>query len=344
MKIGLISTTIYKLTHPYEGYGGIEPLVVNLTLGLAKKGHEVTVFAPKGSKLPEPIKVVETVEPSGVQYQYQHEENANKIITEYIEKNPLDILHDHTHQKYIYLYKAEHPELKLCSTLHNQVHFRNPAPGVKHMNLIGISDYHCLETSRTLGIHVERVYNGVDLDKFKYNEKKDNYFLYLSRISREKGVHEAIELARQKRLNLKVAGEDIFVDNPSFVIRVMQMCEGSIKYLGRVTEKKKIELLSNAKALIFPVLAPESFGLAITESLCSGTPVIAMGYGSIPEILIHRKTGFICSSFEELGFGVDMIEQIKPEDCRKRAELFSVENMVDNYEKLYKKILQGYEW
>jgi len=343
IKIGLISTTIYPLSYPFRGYGGIEPLVANLAVELKKRGHEVVVFAPKGSSLPEGIEVVETVEPT-IQYQYEHEEQACKKVVEWLKKNKIDILHDNTHQKYIYLYKMKHPKLKLCSTLHNQCNFQNPPPGVRYMNLIGISDHHCREASSILGIHLERVYNGIDLNKYIYNEDKEDYFLFLSRISRFKGAHEAIEAAKQLRVSLKVAGEDVFVQDPSYVMRIMQSCTGNIKYLGNIAEEKKIDLLSKAKALVLPLQWNEPFGLVAIEALASGTPVITTPMGAMPEIVSHRKDGFLCSNFEEIKLAMKLVDEIDPQDCKKKAEQFTIQKMAENYERLYEKILRGEEW
>jgi len=344
MKIGIISTTIYALKYPWYGYAGVEKLVSEKAVELAKRGHEVTVFAPKGSYLGDNVKIVETIEPN-INYDVNHEGAANQVVVNYIKENPLDIIEDNTHQKFIYLYKREHPELKVCSVLHNQCNFNNPPPGVRHMNLIGISNSHCSQASSILGIHLEKVYNGIDLNEYIYNEKKEDYFLFLSRISRFKGAHEAIDTAKKANINLKIAGEDVFVNDPSYVMQIMQSCDGKqIKYLGCVDEDKKKELLSNAKALILPLLWDEPFGLVAIEALASGTPVITTPRGSMVEIVEHRKSGFFCYNSAEMASAIMIINDINSKDCLKRAKEFSIEVMIDNYERLYKQILEGNEW
>lgn len=345
LNIGIISTTIYPLKCPFEGYAGIEKLVSEKAVKLAEFGHDVTVFAPKGSNLGDKVKIVETVEPT-INYSPLHEREACKIINEYLKTNDLDIIEDNTHQKYIYLYKAKHPELNVCSVLHNQCNFTNPPPGVKHMNLIGISDYHCSEASGILGIHLERVYNGIDIEKLKYNENKEDYFLFFSRISRFKGAHEAIEACKRSNVKLKVAGEDVFVNDPAYVMSVMQSCDGKmIKYLGNVSEDKKVELLSNAKALILPLLWNEPFGIIFLEALASGTPIITYPRGSVPEILKHRKEALFCYNTSEIASAIKIIDtEINPKNCLERAKQFTVEEMSKNYEKLYERILNGDEW
>lgn len=344
MKIGLIAPTIYKLNYPFSGYGGIEPVCGNLAVKLAEKGHDVTVFCPNGSQLGDKVKIVPTSE-ANINYNYGYEANQNNLIAEYLKTNQIDILHDHTHQKYIYLYGKDHPEQKICSTLHNQVNFQSKPP-VRFANMIGISNYHALEASSVLGMHLEFVYNGIEIDKYPYREDKDDYYLFFSRISRFKGAHEAINCAKQLGVNLKVAGEDAFVQDPQYVMQVMQSCDGQrIKYLGCVTEDKKKELLAGAKALILPILWNEPYGLVMAEALACGTPVITMPRGAAPEIVQHRKNGYLCQSMEEIKMAMKLVEnEIDTLACRERAKEFSLERMVDNYEKLYEKIMNGEEW
>ena len=344
MKIGIIVPTIYRLKYPYTQYGGIEPIAGNLAVELAKMGHQVTVFAPKGSKLTDDVKIVETVD-ANMNYDVHHEEAACNIVMEYLKDNPQDIIHDHTHQKHIYLHKAQHPEMKVCSTLHNQCNFRSTPPGVSRMNLIGISDSHCREASGILGIHLERVYNGVDVKSFTYNETKGDYFLFLSRIARMKGCHEAIQACKESGNKLIVAGEDVFVNDVPYVMSIMNSCDGkNIKYLGNISEEKKRELLANARALVLPILWEEPFGLVVVEALASGTPVITAPRGAMVEIVQHKISGLFCYNIGETKSAMKIIDMIKPEDCRKRAEEFSIKVMAENYLILYERIISGNEW
>jgi len=346
MKIGILVPTVYKLKYPYDSYGGIEPIAGNLAVELARIGHDVTVFAPKGSKLTDNIKIVETVKPN-INYNYDQEKQATDKMMEYLKENPVDVLHEHTHQKFPYLYYNELKQLgiKLCGTLHNQCNFQNPPPGVPHMNLIGISNSHCAEASGILGIHLEKVYNGIDLNQYIYNKNKEDYFLFLSRISRFKGAHEAIQACKSAGEKLLVCGEDVFVQDARYVMSIMQSCDGkNIKYLGNISENKKKELLSNAKALILPILWSEPFGIVAIEALASGTPVITAPRGAMTEIITHRKDGYFCMNTSEIQSAMKLIDKINPKDCREKAEMFSIKKMTENYIRLYEKILKNEEW
>lgn len=349
MRIGIIVPTIYKLSYPYIGYGGIEPIAGNLAVELAKLGNEVTVFAPKGSKLTDNIKIVETVD-ANINYNYGSEKQSAEIMMEYLRKNSIDVLHDHTHQKFAYLHYNELKQLniQLCSTLHNQVNFTNPCPGIPHMNLIGISNSHCAEASGILGIHLECTYNGINLDNYIYNENKGDYFLFLSRIGRMKGAHEAIQACKESGNKILICGEDVFVNDPSYVMSIMNSCDGKIvKYLGNVTEEKKRELLSNAKALVLPLLWSEPFGIVAIEALASGTPVITSPRGAMVEIVTHKKDGYFCYNIGELKSAMKLVNdgELNSKDCRAKAEKFSIEIMTKRYLELYERIVYGNgEW
>jgi glycosyltransferase involved in cell wall biosynthesis len=298
LEIAQISTAVYPL--PPENYAGIEAIVNDLSHELARLGHEVTVFAPRGTATPlgdKHYNVFETVPPSNM----YKDDISYKCTSQY------DIIHDHSHLKYVYT----HPNAKrlnICSTLHNQVNFTTP------------------------------------LNQYDFNEYKSNRLLFLSRISRFKGAHEAITLAKQLHMPLDVAGEDVFVNDPPYVHSIMSSCTGDVVYHGTVPDAIKKSLLSRARALILPLLWDEPFGLVAIEALASGTPVIALRRGAMPEILIDGKTGFLCNTIQEMKDAIEKIDDIKPSDCRVNAERFTIEKMTENYVSMYRDILDGKEW
>jgi len=343
LKIAQISTAVYPL--PPENYAGIEAIVNDLSHELARLGHEVTVFAPRGTATPfgdKHYNVFETVPPS-LSNDEHGAYNMYKDVISYKCTSKYDIIHDHSHLKYVYT----HPNAKrlnICSTLHNQVNFTTPAP-VKHMNLIGISARHSLHASGVLGVPVRYVYNGINLDQYDCSPAyKSDRLLFLSRISRFKGAHEAIAMAKRLRLPLDVAGEDVFVNVPPYVHSIMSSCTGHVVYHGTVPDAIKKSLLSRARALILPLLWDEPFGLVAIEALASGTPVIAMNRGAMPEIIEDGVSGFLCNTIAEMEEAIDRIHIIHPEACRERAGEFTVRKMTDRYLKAYTDILNGDKW
>ncbi len=181
------------------------------------------------------------------------------------------------------------------------------------------------------------IYNGIDIKRFKFNEYPKDYLLFLSRVCKDKGVEDAIKLARQTKSKLIIAGRP---ESEDYFQRAIKPClNKNIEYFGIADFKEKIELFRNARALIHPHLAPEGFGNSIVESQACGTPVIAYPYGSTSEVIKNKKTGFIVNNYQEMKKAVKDIDKIDRKNCRRFVEdKFTLERMIDNYEKLFKKI------
>lgn len=159
------------------------------------------------------------------------------------------------------------------------------------------------------------VWNGIDPGQFVYSETKQDYFLFIvSDLSRaeSKGLPLAIALVERLGARLLVAGViDLDPLPPSFI-------SPNVTYLGEIRDERKAELLAGAKALLFPVVIPESFGMVIAEALVSGTPVIGSTRGSLPE-LITPEVGFTCDTFDEYLAAAENLDRIVPATCRERA-------------------------
>jgi glycosyltransferase involved in cell wall biosynthesis len=153
--------------------------------------------------------------------------------------------------------------------------------------------------------------------------------LFLSKTSRSsKGVHRAIELAKKMGFKLIIAG--------GYGISLNR----KIKYVGEVGGRKKMELLANARALLFPISWGEPFGLVMIEAMVSGTPVIATPFGSVPEI-VTSDVGFICKDQQEMQRAVEEIGTIKHQACRDRVlQNFTADIMAENYLRYYRNIVE----
>lgn len=174
------------------------------------------------------------------------------------------------------------------------------------------------------------VYNGVDPEEFEYREEKDDYFLFLSKASwKVKGLKTALELAKRTGIRMRVAGGR----GISF--------SRKIKYMGMVGGRRKAELLSGARALLFPIQWEEPFGLVAVEALMSGTPVITSNRGAMPEV-VTDDVGFRCDGIDEMERAIRSIESISPAACRARAQrLFTSEAMARGYLEKYRLVLEN---
>lgn len=295
MKVLIVGTTFYS--SPPKSYAGTERVYYDLAVELNKLGHKVAVVAPKGSVFPEGIEHIATVEPVFGQMQ---EDAAWPMflprivnLDTHVPTKEFDIVHENSFRMWSYMAAKDHPAVKVCATVHWQMHWPMVgarAPPVAKPNLICLSNAHALATSAALGMHVEYVYNGIDVSAFPFQKEKGDRFLFLGRIARFKAPHEAIALAEAHRFPIDVAGEDRFVNDPQYVHAVMGACKGFAKYWGEVSHETKLELLRNAKAVLLPYAWAEPFGIVpIEANACvpAGTAVTTVeGEKNIEEVQV----------------------------------------------------------
>ncbi len=191
------------------------------------------------------------------------------------------------------------------------------------------------------------VYHGIKIEKFPFNPKPKDFLLYCGRILPKKGVHIAIKVAKRVKKKLVIVGRH--TEDSYWRKEIKSKLKEKIEYKGFVPYPEIPSVYKNAKALLFPILWEEPFGLVMIEAMACGTPVIAFRRGSVPEVVKDGKTGYIVEPYTKDGKvnidgfveAVKNIDKIKREDCRKWVEEnFTVEKMVENYEKVFLKILK----
>lgn len=185
---------------------------------------------------------------------------------------------------------------------------------------------------------VDTIYHGIDLTNYPYNETPSDHFLFMGRCVPEKGLHSALAAT-------KLAGATLLVstnysdENHYYQTLKEELHEPSVTLLPVVDQKKRIELYRQARALLFPIEWEEPFGIVLVEAMAVGTPVVAFGRGSVPEIVVDGVTGFIVDTVEKMATAMGKITSIKRSDCRKIVEeKFSIKMMVNSHEKLYQKL------
>ncbi|MGA2508075.1 MAG: glycosyltransferase family 4 protein [Chitinispirillaceae bacterium] len=282
---------------PVKKYGGTERVVAWLADALVKKGHSVFIAAPQGSTSPcaeiieiKPRRSLYFPLPAGI-----------------------DIVHNHT----LPAFRVNAPSLVTF-------HWIVKPDFVFPPNTIFLSRMHAAMYEST-----KFVYNGLDPSEYLFNDQKDDYLLFMSRVSRSsKGVDKAIALAKRMGFKLIIAGGYTFTLNRK------------IRSVGMVGGRKKAELIANARALLFPISWGEPFGLIMIEALVSGTPVIATPCGAVPEI-VTPDVGFLCAGLPEMEQAVERINEISPHACRRRVmEHFTSEKMAENYLKVYGQVIE----
>jgi glycosyltransferase involved in cell wall biosynthesis len=185
------------------------------------------------------------------------------------------------------------------------------------------------------------IYHGVDTELFSFNESPDDYVLFLGRITKDKGVHLAIDACRKAGKTLYIAGRSYASEGYWHEMIEPHINGTTIKYLGELSLEDKIPIIQKAKALIFPTQYQEAFGYVLIEAMSCGTPIIAFPNGSVPEIVKDKITGFLVNNPEEMAKAILDIEKIDRTQVRKRAELFfSLKKMIANYESVYYRVTQ----
>ncbi|WP_342596660.1 glycosyltransferase family 4 protein [Cyanobacterium aponinum UTEX 3222] len=327
---------------PPNRYGGIELVVALLTDELVRRGHDVTLFASGDSQT---LAKLESVYPRAIRTDKQVKD-YNAYLTLQLQKvysraNEFDLIHSHV--DYHALPYANFVKTPTIHTLHGEFTQENKLlfSQSKHQNYVSISQSQ-REPLPDLN-YVGNVYNGIDVNSYQFFPQPDDepYLAFLGRVSPQKGPHLAIQIAKKTGWKLKMACKVDPVDQEFFETQVLPHVDGQqIQLLGEVDSKKKNKLIGGARATLFPITWREPFGLVMAESMASGTPVIAMGLGSAPEVIADGKTGFLCHNIEEMILAVDKISQVNRYDCRNHVlKNFGVSRMVDGYEEVYRQVL-----
>jgi len=303
---------------PPFNQGGTEKVVSDLTNALVRKGHHVYVFAARKSR--SLARVIHY--PKGMR-----DRGIRKFVLKRIPKN-VDVIHDHTFTSTI---GKANPRIPTVCTMHLPVKHRVKNPV-----------YVSRRARKVMGSNSGYyVYNGILPSEYEFSSKKNGYLLFIGRILREKGVLHAISIAERTNKRLIIAGpiKDRALYRNKIVPRIRK--NPNIRYVGAVGGKKKQNLLKHAECLLFPTIWEEPFGLVMIEAMISGTPVIALRNGAVPEVL----KGFpelICNSVN------GMVKQVKrnryPSPSALRSYVrgrFTVNHMTDNYLRIYRKVIKS---
>ena len=187
--------------------------------------------------------------------------------------------------------------------------------------------------------YLATVYNGIDLSLYPLQERGGDHLVFLGRIHPDKGVHLAIEVARLSGLPLLIAG--IIQDRTYFREQVEPHLDETIRYIGPVDVPGKNELFARARALLHLNTIPERFGLVLAEANAAGVPVIAMDLGSCREVIEDGQTGFLVNNVDEAVQALKRLGEIDRHACRQRVQkCFSIETMVEAYERVYQTIFE----
>jgi len=341
MKIAQVAPLWERVPPP--SYGGIELVVSCLTDELVRRGHEVTLFASGDSQT---LARLEAVYPCAMRLDPQVKEYSVYEMMElsrvYEQAEEFDIIHSHVGIAALAI--APLVKTPTIHTLHNGF----TPDSRKLFNLHRQQSYISISNAQQRELelnYLRTVYNGINLQDypFKAQPQHPSYLAFLGRLSPQKGPQHAIAIAKQMGWQLKMAGKIDVEDRSFFEQEIAPQIDGKqIQYLGEVNHAQKVELLGNAAVTLFPITWHEPFGLVMIESMATGTPVLGMNLGSVPEVIAHGKTGFLCQSYEEMAALIPAVLELDRQTCRDYVEnKFSVTQMVDGYEVAYQQLLES---
>lgn len=328
---------------PPPAYGGTELVASLLADELVRRGHEVTLFASGDSQTLAQLNpgCKTALRPQGVlppEYGIYEQMQLSKVFQQ---RGEFDIIH--SHMDYVALPYSNFSSTPVIHTLHGIFTPLTEQIFTQHRrhNYVSISNS---QQRPELGLnYLATVYNAIATDQFQFYPQPHQppYLAFLGRMSVEKGPHLAIEIAQRTGWHLKMAGKIDFENQEFFERAVAPHIDGKqIEFLGEANHAIKNELMGGATATLFPITWREPFGLVMPESMACGTPVIAMDMGSVSEIVVEGKTGFLGNSVDDCIAAVAKVSEIDRQMCRTHVEdHFSVQRMANGYEGVYQKLL-----
>ena len=327
---------------PPQCYGGTERVVSYLTEALVDLGHRVTLFASGDSRTRgtlEPMAPRALREAPGLRDSLAP--HVRMLGAVYRRAKEFDVIHCHT--GYLGLPLAQYVSTPTVVTLHGRLDlpeaeacYREYVPNA----LISISDAQRAPLPEVP--FRATIPHGIPRGLYPFRERSDGYLAFVGRISPEKRVDSAMRVARDAGLSLRIAAKVDPADREYFQSEIRPLLESmpNVEYLGEIGDRAKAELLGGARALLFPIDWPEPFGLVMIEALACGTPVIARRRGSVPEILRHGVTGFLCETEGEMVEAVSRIPEVGRRRCREEFEArFSDRVMAERYLDVYQRLL-----
>ncbi len=348
MKIAIIAPPFISI--PPQGQGGTERIIYQMCEEMTKRGHDVTLFGAGECHISGRFEQIfkETISERKFNSRVVEGSRPLRLETAYMAKvmtkisrreREFDIIFSHMRGGYIFLLQVQYLKTPIVHILHLPI-FAEMAEVFslyKEPNIITISN-----SQRKFAPYLNylaTVYNGVDVGEFEFNPKPKDYLLYMGALGEHKNPRAAINVTKKTGQKLILAGGKI--RHPYFEEEIEPLIDGKqIQYVGEVKGQKRVDILKNAKAFLFPIVWPEPFGLAMIEAMASGTPAIAFNHGAVREVIENGKTGFIVGNEAEMAKAVNKIDQIERKACRIRVEKhFTTQRMVDDYLEVAEKLI-----
>jgi glycosyltransferase involved in cell wall biosynthesis len=326
---------------PPKYYGGTERVVSYLTEELVRQGHDVTLFASGDSETNAHL-VAACRHSLRLDKHCQNQMAHHFVMLERLSQRAAEFDIIHFHIDYLHFPLSRREQITQVTTLHGRLDICDLVPlyqEFQDMPVISISNGQ--REPLPWANWQATVYHGLPGDLYTFHPERGHYLAFLGRISPEKRVDRAIEIARRVGIPLKIAAKVDPVDKDYFESVISPLLSDSlVEFVGEIGDREKDEFLGNAHALLFPIDWPEPFGLVMIEAMACGTPVIAYRGGAVPEIIEQGHTGFIVHDLEGAVEAVRRVAQLSRKRCREVFEQrFTAARMAHDYVQQFERLI-----
>lgn len=329
---------------PPPGYGGVESVVSVLTEALVRRGHAVTLLCAPGSMTSaRMVTLLDEAHADEIErslHEADHVARAFLEIEQGVDGLPFDVVHDHC--GFTALAMADRLDVPLVHTLHGQFTPSTAAFYAHHGQkaaLVGISQTQIASAPPGV-LPLCAIANPIDVEAWPLQEQKEDYLLWVGRMTAEKGPHRAIAAAAAADVPLILAGV-VQPGQEAFFAREVQphVDDDRVRFVGEIGGAAKRSLFAGARALLMPIRWDEPFGMVMVEALVCGTPVIAFPEGAARELVVDGHTGFLVDDAAEMSAAVGRLPSICPRACRAWvARHCDVDVVAAAYERAYRSV------
>jgi glycosyltransferase involved in cell wall biosynthesis len=328
---------------PPKYYGGTERVVSYLTEELVHQGHEVTLFA-SGDSVTKAHLVAACRRSLRLDKHCVDQLSHQILVLEHVFQRATEFDIIHFHVDYLHFPLSRRQPITHVTTLHGRLDIPDLVPlyqEFRDMPVISISNMQ--REPLPWANWQATIYHGIPADMYRFRGEPGRYLAFLGRISPEKRVDRAIEIAKRVQIPLKIAAKVDPVDKKYFKREIEPLLGNPlVEYFGEIGDGEKNEFLGNAYALLLPIDWPEPFGLVIIEAMACGTPVIAYRGGAVPEVMEEGHTGFIVEALEDAVRAVRRVPELSRKRCREVFEQrFSSTRMAHDYVQVYKQLVSS---
>lgn len=349
MCLALVGYTVLSVAYPLTEVnastaGGSEQILITMDRLLTSRGHQSYVLAAEGSSVcGHLLKSCGAPPHLDPEVRRRAQAEHKELLTKALRQLPIDLIHFHSYDFHAYL---PDPGVPMLATVHLPPDWY---PAAVFSSIAERVQLNCVSHSQQLACpktpsELPIIPNGIDIEKFSVAPQRADYVLALGRICPEKGLHFALDAAKEAGVPLLLAGQVFpYPDHEAyFANEIAPRLDSERRFIGPADLAAKTDLLAHARCVLIPSTVAETSSLVAMEATASGTPVIAFRSGALPEVVQHEQTGFIVSDVEEMAQAIGRAEEIDPRFCRRHAEeQFSATTMFDRYVSLYERMLKG---